>query len=74
VWRKLPKIRSTVKWLLIGWLSIASMFASEQSGQVLFAGLPVPGASIIATQGEKKVVTTTDQQGSYTFADLPDGT
>ena len=47
--------------------------ASEQHGQVIFGGLPVPGATITATQGSKKFVAVSDAQGSYSFPDLPDG-
>src|SRR5580704_1470045 len=48
--------------------------ASEYHGQVTFGGLPVPGATITATQGSQKVVAISDQQGGYSFADLADGT
>jgi len=47
--------------------------ASAYHGQVTFGGLPVPGATITATQGTKKLTTTSDQGGLYTFDDLPDG-
>ena len=47
--------------------------ASEYHGQVTFGGLPVPGATITATQGEKKVSTVSDQGGLYDFPDLADG-
>ena len=47
--------------------------ASEHHGIVRFAGLPVPGATITATMGDKKMVAVTDAQGLYSFADLPDG-
>jgi hypothetical protein len=47
--------------------------ASEHHGIVRFAGLPVPGATITATKGDKKQIAVTDPQGIYTFADLPDG-
>ena len=47
--------------------------ASEYHGIVTYVGLPVPGASITATQGTKKLTTTSDQGGVYDFADLPDG-
>src|ERR1700756_3840797 len=47
--------------------------ASEYHGRVTFGGLPVPGATITATQGSQKVVAVSDQQGSYSFADLADG-
>jgi hypothetical protein len=47
--------------------------ASEHRGVVRFGGLPVPGATVTVSQGEKKLVTITDQQGIYTFSDLTDG-
>ncbi len=47
--------------------------ASEHHGIVRFAGLPVPGATVTATQGDKKLVAVTDPRGVYAFADLPDG-
>jgi hypothetical protein len=47
--------------------------ASAYRGQVTFGGLPVPGATITATQGGKKLTTTSDPGGLYTFDDLPDG-
>jgi hypothetical protein len=49
------------------------LFASEHHGVVQSGGLPVPGATVTATQGDKKLATTTDDQGAYAFADLPDG-
>ncbi len=61
-------------WLGIGWLCLSTSLASEYSGQVVFSGLPVPGATVSATQGEKKVVSVSDAEGVYTFADLADGT
>jgi len=48
--------------------------ASEYHGQVTFGGLPVPGATITTTRGSQKFVAVSDQQGSYSFADLADGT
>ena len=47
--------------------------ASPWHGQVNFAGLPLPGATVTVTQGAKTLSTTTDQGGLYTFNDLPDG-
>src|ERR1035437_428409 len=47
--------------------------ASEHHGIVKFGGLAVPGATVTATQGDKKLVAVTDPQGIYTFADLADG-
>src|SRR5260370_30654935 len=47
--------------------------ASEHHGVVKFAGLPVPGATITATMGDKKMVAVTGPDGLYTFPDLADG-
>ncbi len=35
--------------------------------------MPVPGATITATQGDKSFVTSTDDSGAYSFPNLPDG-
>ena len=52
--------------------SIAA-WASEYHGQVFFGGVPVPGATVTVTQGDKRFSTVTDRQGLYQFADLADG-
>jgi hypothetical protein len=57
----------TLRVFSLGW-------ASEVHGQVVFNGQPVPGATVTAKQGDKKVVATTDAGGNYSFADLADGT
>ena len=44
--------------------------ASEHRGLVKFGGLPVPGATITATRGDKKLTAVTDQQGLYSFPNL----
>ncbi len=54
-------------------LSLCALTAAEHKGQVKFGGLPVPGATVTATQGDRSLVAITDQQGNYSFADLPDG-
>jgi hypothetical protein len=43
------------------------------TGRVLFADQPVPGATVIATKGDRQVTTVTDEQGKFTFADLENG-
>ncbi|MGH9448162.1 MAG: carboxypeptidase-like regulatory domain-containing protein, partial [Terriglobia bacterium] len=48
--------------------------ASEYRGQVTFGGLPVPGATVTATQGSKKLSSVTNQQGVYVFPQLTNGT
>ena len=47
--------------------------ASEYRGQVIFGGLPLPGATVTVTQGTKKFTAVSDQGGIYTFPDLADG-
>ncbi len=50
--------------------------ASEFHGQVVFNGLPLPGSqvTVTATQGDKKEVAISDDQGGFVFTDLSDGT
>src|SRR6266853_243314 len=43
----------------------------EHSGQVMFGELPVPGATVTASAGDKTLVTATDEQGVFK---LPDAT
>jgi hypothetical protein len=47
--------------------------ASEYYGKITFGGLPVPGATITATQGSKTITVTSDEGGIFDFDDLPDG-
>src|SRR5689334_21901207 len=64
------------KYLRIGVIAAAMAFgltAAEHQGQVKFGGLPVPGATVTATNGDKKLVAVTDQQGGYAFTDMADG-
>ena len=59
--------------LMLAWLAVAALMASEHHGRVTANGVPVPGATVTATQGDKKLVTTTDDQGAYSFPELADG-
>ena len=43
-------------------------------GTVKFGGQPVPGATVIATEGNHRAVTTTDETGAYELPDLAPGT
>lgn len=62
-------------WVLAVWLASGGLLdASGHHGIVRSGGLPVPGATVSAIQGDKKLVTTTDDQGAYSFPDLADGT
>ena len=54
-------------------IAVTGVLASEHHGTVKSGGLPIPGATVTATAGDKKVVTTSDERGMYTFPDLADG-
>src|SRR5262252_4766741 len=55
-------------------VSARVLFAGgEHSGQVTFGGLPVPGATVTATAGDKKLVTATDEQGAFNLPDATEG-
>ncbi len=43
------------------------------TGTVKFGGQSLPGATVIATQGEHRAITTTDESGNYELADLTPG-
>ncbi|HXA64831.1 MAG TPA: carboxypeptidase regulatory-like domain-containing protein [Bryobacteraceae bacterium] len=60
-------------YLLTCCFATTGLLAAEHHGSVKSAGLPVPGATVTAIQGDKKIVTTTDEQGAYSFPDLEDG-
>ena len=67
------KLSPWLRAVLVGLLAAWALFASEHRGQVKFGGLPVPGATVTATQGDKRLTAVTDMDGAYSFADLPDG-
>ena len=47
--------------------------ANDQHGQVVFNGLPVPGATISASQHGKNIVVTSDGDGRYRVPGLAEG-
>ena len=59
--------------ILLSFVVARALMAAEYHGIVKSAGLPIPGASVTATQGEKRLATTTDEQGAYSFPNLEDG-
>ncbi len=63
-----------LRYLALAWLVVFGLSATEHRGQVTFGGLPVPGAAVTATQGEKRLSAITDHQGLYDFPNLSDGT
>ncbi len=70
-----PRITRLVRLALVSMFTFGASlaYASGHHGQVVFNGFPVPGATIKATQGAKTFTTVTNADGSYAFADLPDG-
>src|ERR1700691_4696219 len=67
------QIRKHTRLLAVALSAALCLNASEQHGTVKFGGLPVPGATVTATQGDKKLTVITDPQGAYSFPDLADG-
>ena len=59
--------------VLVAWIAVSGLIASEHHGVVKSNGIPVPGATVTAIQGSKKVATSTDDDGAYSFPDLEDG-
>jgi trimeric autotransporter adhesin len=57
--------------LFVGDLRVTA--AAEQHGVVTFNGFPVPGATVTATQGDKKVVVSSDADGRYRLPEVGDG-
>ncbi len=66
-------VRSGLRALCLLATTALPALASEYHGQVVFHGIPVPGATVTATRGSRKVTVTTDGLGNYSFADLEDG-
>jgi hypothetical protein len=69
IWKRTRYLRHAI----LACLAAFGLAAAEHHGQVKFGGLPVPGATVTAVQGDKKQVAVTDSQGVYSFPDLPDG-
>ncbi|HTM04614.1 MAG TPA: carboxypeptidase regulatory-like domain-containing protein [Vicinamibacterales bacterium] len=59
--------------ILFALAAARGLAATEHIGQVTFNGVAVPGVTVIATQGDTKIATTTNQEGLYRF-DLAPGT
>jgi len=55
-------------------LASAALAAADHQGQVRFGEVPVHGAAVQATQGDKTVRTLTDAQGRYVLPELSEGT
>jgi hypothetical protein len=71
-WRRLRKYLG--HFCIVACLAVpTAAAASEYHGQVLSNGLPAPGATLTALQGDKRFVVSSDIDGQYSFPDLPDG-
>lgn len=78
-----PSVLSVVKsvclsvflfsFVFVPWCLGGSPPGSEYHGEITFGGLPTPGATITATQGAQRFVTSTDLQGLFSFPDLAAG-
>ena len=68
------RIRKYLAYGALACLAALPLAAAEHHGIVKFGGLPLPGATVTLTQGDKKLTAVTDGQGTYSFADVPDGT
>ena len=51
----------------------AAATTAPYRGVVTFGGLPLPGATVTATQGGKKETAVTDQDGAFSFDNLAEG-
>jgi trimeric autotransporter adhesin len=66
---------------LAGWLLLAlvaggtrALEAGSHDGLITVGGVPVPGATITATQGERRVIAISGADGLFRLAGLEDGT
>jgi hypothetical protein len=58
---------------LLAAVAVFVLAAAEHRGVVKFGAVPVPGATVTATQGDKKLVAVTGADGAYAFPELADG-
>jgi hypothetical protein len=70
---ELKAIPHYLRFCAIACLAVFGLAASEHHGLVKFGSVPVPGATVTATKGDKRVVAVTDETGAYIFPDLEDG-
>src|SRR5258708_34155900 len=59
--------------LIISFLAPFNLTASEHHGQVKFDGLPLPGATVSASQADKKLVAPSNPEARNSSPDLADG-
>jgi len=60
--------------LVAAWLACSALAgASPYRGVVTFGGLPLPGATVTASQGTTTLTAVSDENGGFQFDDLGDG-
>src|SRR6185312_13424393 len=72
--RECMELKRFIRYAGLACVALLPLIGAEYRGQVKFGDLPLPGVTIVATQGDKKVSAVTDPNGVYDFPDLPDGT
>jgi len=60
--------------LAVAMVCVGAAAAAEHRGVVKSSGLPIPGATVTATQGARKLTVWTDESGAYRFEELGAGT
>jgi len=60
--------------LVVGFALVSTLASTDFSGRVLFSGVAVPGATVIATRGDRSISTISDEDGAFRFPNLDDGT
>ena len=70
--------KKTLAWVVVCLLAALTaqqqLLAARHAGRVTLGPRGVPGVTVTATQGDRRIIVTTDAQGQYQFPDLPDGT
>jgi len=59
--------------LAVGLPLVFSQSVSQQAGTVKAGGQPIPGVSVRATQGERSLVTLTDENGVFRLDGITPG-
>jgi hypothetical protein len=70
-WPHLRRLIEALCLLVLAFPGLAS--GANFHGQVVFAGQPLPGATVTVTQGNKKVAAVSDPGGVFTVTGLDDG-
>src|ERR1700730_4767827 len=65
--------RAIVSLIALALTARVVLAAGDERGLVTFNGLPVPGATVTAMQGDEKIVTTSTEDGTYRLTGLGDG-